>query len=87
MGTIRRVSCPAVRACPSGGKDHPWTATIPTPKLGQSRSGCSHISRLGTGYVVAQTVLVTLLGSAGIYAFESHLPAGGPDSFGGPLDG
>ena len=46
----------------------------------------SHMSRRGIGYVVALTVLVTVLGSAGIYAFESHLPGGsGLDSFGAAL--
>jgi len=46
----------------------------------------SHMSRRGIGYVLALTLLVLLAGSAGIYAFERHLPAGGGlDSYGAAL--
>lgn len=39
------------------------------------------LSRRGFGYVVALTLLVTLAGAAGFYAFEHEAP-GGPDSYG-----
>ena len=42
------------------------------------------LSRRGFGYVVALTLLVTLAGAAGIYAFESQSP-GGPNSYGEAL--
>ena len=37
----------------------------------------STMRRRGFGYVVALTVIVTLLGGAGMYAFEKQLPNGG----------
>lgn len=44
------------------------------------------MSRRGFGYMLALTCLVTLAGSAGIYAFERELPDGrGLDSFGEAL--
>lgn len=42
------------------------------------------LSRRGFGYVVALTLLVTLAGAAGIYAFERQSP-GGPNSYGEAL--
>ncbi len=46
----------------------------------------SHMSRRGIGYVLALTMLVLVAGSAGIYAFERHLPEGGGlDGFGAAL--
>jgi voltage-gated potassium channel len=42
------------------------------------------LSRRGFGYVIALTVLVTLAGAAGIFAFENQAP-GGPDSYGDAL--
>jgi voltage-gated potassium channel len=39
------------------------------------------MARRGLGYLVALTVLVTLVGAAGMYAFESNVPDGF-DSFG-----
>ncbi len=38
------------------------------------------LSRRGFGYVVTLTVLVTLAGAAGMYAFENEVP-GGPNSY------
>jgi voltage-gated potassium channel len=35
------------------------------------------MSRRGFGYVIVLTLVVTLVGAAGIYAFESNLPNGG----------
>lgn len=42
------------------------------------------LSRRGFGYVIALTVLVTLAGAAGMYAFENQAP-GGPNSYGDAL--
>jgi voltage-gated potassium channel len=42
------------------------------------------LSRRGFGYVIALTLLVTLAGAAGMYAFEKESP-GAPDSYGGAL--
>lgn len=42
------------------------------------------LSRRGFGYVVALTILVTLAGAAGMYAFESEAP-GGIESYGEAL--
>ncbi|HEX6316926.1 MAG TPA: ion transporter, partial [Gemmatimonadaceae bacterium] len=42
------------------------------------------LSRRGFGYVIALTLLVTLAGAAGIYAFEHESP-GAPTSYGGAL--
>lgn len=42
------------------------------------------LSRRGFGYVIALTVLVTLAGAAGMYAFENQAP-GGPNSYGEAL--
>ena len=42
------------------------------------------LSRRGFGYVLALTVLVTLAGAAGMYAFENQAP-GGPNSYGDAL--
>jgi voltage-gated potassium channel len=42
------------------------------------------LSRRGFGYVIALTVLVTLAGAAGMYAFENESP-GGPNSYGEAL--
>jgi len=42
------------------------------------------LSRRGFGYVIAMTVLVTLAGAAGIYAFEHESP-GGPQTYGESL--
>jgi voltage-gated potassium channel len=42
------------------------------------------LSRRGFGYVIALTVLVTLAGAAGIFAFENEAP-GGPNSYGDAL--
>jgi voltage-gated potassium channel len=43
------------------------------------------MGRRGLGYVLALTLLVNLLGAAGIYAFEHDDPAGGISSFGTAL--
>lgn len=43
------------------------------------------MGRRGLGYVVALTMLVNLLGAAGIYAFEREVPGGAMDSFGTAL--
>jgi voltage-gated potassium channel len=43
------------------------------------------MGRRGLGYVVALTLLVNLLGAAGIYAFERHLAGGAIDGFGTAL--
>jgi voltage-gated potassium channel len=42
------------------------------------------LSRRGFGYVIALTLLVTLAGAAGMYAFENQAP-GGPNSYGDAL--
>ena len=42
------------------------------------------LSRRGFGYLIALTVLVTLTGAAGMYAFE-NVPAGGMNSYGEAL--
>jgi voltage-gated potassium channel len=42
------------------------------------------LSRRGFGYVIALTLLVTLAGAAGMYAFEKESP-GAPNSYGGAL--
>ncbi len=42
------------------------------------------LSRRGFGYVIALTMLVTLVGAAGIYAFENQAPSG-PKSYGDAL--
>jgi voltage-gated potassium channel len=42
------------------------------------------LSRRGFGYVITLTVLVTIAGAAGMYAFENEVP-GGPDSYGESL--
>jgi voltage-gated potassium channel len=42
------------------------------------------LSRRGFGYVIALTVLVTLAGAAGMYAFENQAP-GGPNNYGDAL--
>lgn len=42
------------------------------------------LSRRGFGYVLSLTVLVTVAGAAGVYAFESQSP-GGPHSYGEAL--
>lgn len=42
------------------------------------------LSRRGFGYVVALTLLVTIAGAAGMYAFEHEAP-GGPGSYGDSL--
>ncbi|MBD1925508.1 ion transporter [Trichocoleus sp. FACHB-90] len=41
------------------------------------RSLRASMSRRGFGYVMVLTLVVTLVGAAGIYAFESNLPSGG----------
>ena len=41
------------------------------------RSLRASMSRRGFGYVIVLTLVVTLVGAAGIYAFESNLPNGG----------
>ena len=44
------------------------------------------MGRRGFGYVVVLTVIVTLVGAAGMYAFESELPSGeGLNSYGAAL--
>ena len=46
----------------------------------------ANMSRRGFGYMIALTLLVTLTGSAGMYAFENDLPGGrGLNSFGTAL--
>jgi len=46
----------------------------------------ANMSRRGFGYMIALTLLVTLAGSAGMYAFENNLPGGrGLNSFGTAL--
>lgn len=42
------------------------------------------LSRRGFGYIIALTVLVTLSGAAGIYAFENQI-SGGPKNYGDAL--
>ena len=42
------------------------------------------LSRRGFGYVIALTVLVTIAGAAGMYAFENEAP-GGPTNYGESL--
>ncbi len=42
------------------------------------------LTRRGFGYVIALTVLVTIAGAAGIYAFENEAP-GGPNGYGESL--
>ena len=43
------------------------------------------MGRRGFGYVLALTLLVNVLGAAGIYAFERDVPDGGIDGFGTAL--
>lgn len=43
------------------------------------------MQRRGLGYVVAATLLVTVVGAAGLRAFEAEVPDGGFDSFGDAL--
>jgi len=46
----------------------------------------ANMSRRGFGYMLTLTLLVTLAGSAGMYAFENNLPGGGGlNSFGAAL--
>jgi voltage-gated potassium channel len=49
------------------------------------RALAATLGRRGFGYVVLLTALVTLLGAAGIYAFEKDVTAGAIDSYGTAL--
>lgn len=49
------------------------------------RALAASVRRRGFGYVVALTAIVTLVGAAGIYAFESNIPTSGITDYGSAL--
>lgn len=49
------------------------------------RAAGTSFGRRGFGYIAALTLIVVLVGAAGMYAFERNVPGGGLDSYGEAL--